>query len=177
MGDWNMFFATTAGSAATLVGLLFVATQLHLGALADPRNRWAALAQSTLTILSTAFVLSASFLIPMLSPQVRGEIILPIVVVALWRTIRIWWPVVRLTETGRAHRLGQSFWLLLAPVVILAYLLTGAVAFLRGDSTAVFNVGGTMLGLFAMALRNAWRLVVSVEREIASSPPKIPQTR
>jgi len=26
MGDWNLFFATTAGSAATLVGLLFVAT-------------------------------------------------------------------------------------------------------------------------------------------------------
>src|SRR5713226_2857313 len=97
MGDWNVFFATTAGSAATLVGLLFVATQLHLGALADPKNRWAALAQSTLTILSIAFALSASFLIPMLSPQVRGEIILLVVVVALWRSVRIWWPVVRLT--------------------------------------------------------------------------------
>src|SRR5216684_8652722 len=92
MGDWNVFFATTAGSAATLVGLLFVATQLHLGALADPKNRWAALAQSTLTILSIAFALSASFLIPMLSPQVRGEIILLVVVVPLWRSVRIWWP-------------------------------------------------------------------------------------
>jgi len=126
MGDWNVFFATTAGSAATLVGLLFVATQLHLGALADPKNRWAALAQSTLTILSIAFAPSASFLIPMLSPQVRGEIILLVVVVALWRSVRIWWPVVRLT---------------------------------------VFDVGGAMLSLFAVALRNAWRLVVNVERE------------
>jgi len=42
MGDWNVFFATSAGSAATLVGLLFVATQLHLGVFADPKNRWAA---------------------------------------------------------------------------------------------------------------------------------------
>jgi len=168
MGDWNVFFATTAGSAATLVGLLFVATQLHLGALADPKNRWAALAQSTLTILSIAFALSASFLIPMLSPQVRGEIILLVVVVALWRTVRIWWPVVRLTETGRAHRLAQSIWLLLLPVVIYAYLLFGAVGFLKGDTTAVFDVGGAMLSLFAVALRNAWRLVVNVERESGS---------
>jgi len=168
MGDWNVFFATTAGSAATLVGLLFVATQLHLGALADPKNRWAALAQSTLTILSIAFALSASFLIPMLSPQVRGEIILLVVVVALWRSVRIWWPVVRLTETGRGHRFWQSFWLLLLPVVIYAYLLFGAVGFLRGDTTAVFDVGGAMLSLFAVALRNAWRLVVNVERESGS---------
>ena len=49
MGDWNLFFATTAGSSATLVGLLFVATQLHLGVFSDPKNRWAALAQGTLT--------------------------------------------------------------------------------------------------------------------------------
>ena len=98
-------------------------------------------------------------------PQVRGEIILLVVVVALWRTVRIWWPVVGLTETGRAHRLGQSFWLLLLPVVIYAYLLFGAVGFLRGDTTAVFDVGGAMLSLFAVALRNAWRLVVNVERE------------
>jgi len=76
MGDWNLFFATTAGSAATLVGLLFVATQLHIGVFSDPKNRWAALAQSTLTILATAFALSLSFLVPALNTQVRGEIIL-----------------------------------------------------------------------------------------------------
>jgi hypothetical protein len=66
MGDWNVFFATSAGSAATLVGLLFVATQLHLGVFADPKNRWAALAQSTLTILSVNFALSLFFLMPIL---------------------------------------------------------------------------------------------------------------
>src|SRR5712691_1985979 len=66
MGDWNLFFATAAGSAATLVGLLFIATQLHLGVFADPKNRWVALGQSTLTILATAFVMSLAFLIPSL---------------------------------------------------------------------------------------------------------------
>jgi hypothetical protein len=165
VGDWNVFFATSAGSAATLVGLLFIATQLHLGVFADPKNRWAALGQSTLTILSIAFVLSLSLLFPKLDPQPRGLIILLVVLFALWRTIRIWWPVVRLTETGRRHRLAQSFWLLVLPAAVYAYLLSGAVGLMRGDATAVYNVGGALLSLFAVALRNAWRLVVNVEQE------------
>ena len=141
MGDWNVFFATTAGSAATLVGLLFVATQLHLGALADPKNRWAALAQSTLTILSIAFALSASFLIPMLSPQVRGEIILLVVVVALWRTVRIWWPVVRVTETGRAHRpFGRSAGYVRSMVLFLHAQRT---PFRPAHVATVYLAGGT----------------------------------
>jgi hypothetical protein len=108
MGDWNVFFATSAGSAATLVGLLFVATQLHLGVFADPKNRWAALAQSTLTILSVNFALSLFFLMPILGPQIRGEVVVLAVAVAIWRGVRIWWPVVRITESGRRHRLAQS---------------------------------------------------------------------
>jgi hypothetical protein len=56
MGDWNLFFATAAGTAATLLGLLFVATQLHVEVFTDPTNRWTALAQTTLTMLSGAFL-------------------------------------------------------------------------------------------------------------------------
>jgi hypothetical protein len=165
MGDWNLFFATTAGSAATLVGLLFVATQLHVNVFADPKNRWAALAQSTLTILSIAFALSLSFVIPRLSLQVRGEIVLFAVAVAIWRGTRIWWPVFRLGKQGRGHLLVQSFWLLVLPFAVYIYLLTGAVGLLRGDANAVFNIGGALLALFVVALRNAWRLVVNVEQE------------
>jgi hypothetical protein len=165
MGDWNMFFATSAGSAATLVGLLFVATQLHLGVFADPRNRWAALAQSTLTILSVNFALSLFFLMPVLDLQFRGEVVVLAVGVAIWRGARIWWPVVKITESGRRQRLAQSFWLLLLPDLAYVYLLTGAVGLLRSDPFALLNVGGALLSLFLICLRNAWRLVVNVEQE------------
>jgi len=165
MGDWNLFFATTAGSAATLVGLLFVATQLHIGVFSDPKNRWAALAQSTLTILATAFALSLSFLIPALNTQVRGEIILGGAAFAIWRGIRIWWPVFRRRDRDRRHLLVQSFWLLLLPFVVYVYLVTGGVGLLRGDKTAIYNVSGALLTMFVLALRNTWRLVVNVEQE------------
>ena len=165
MGDWNMFFATAAGSAATLVGLLFIATQLHLGVFADRRNRWAALGQSTLTILATAFVMSLAFLIPSLNDQVRGEVILVAVAFATWRTVLIWWPVFRLRERGRAHRFAQSFWLLVLPFAVYVYLLTGGLGLLRGQAGAILNVGYALLALFSIALRNAWRLVVNVEQD------------
>ena len=165
MGDWNLFFATSAGSAATLVGLLFIATQLHLGVFADPRNRWAALGQSTLTILATAFVMSLAFLIPSLDVQVRGVIILVAVAFATWRTIWIWWPVFRLQERGRRHRLAQSFWLLVLPFAVYVYLLIGGLGLFRGETGAILNVGYALLGLFSIAMRNAWRLVVNVEQD------------
>jgi predicted benzoate:H+ symporter BenE len=58
MGDWSLFFATCGGSSATLAGLIFVATQLHEDAFTDPTNRWTALAQTTLTLLSGVLGLS-----------------------------------------------------------------------------------------------------------------------
>jgi hypothetical protein len=162
MGDWNMFFGVSAGSSATLVGLLFVAMQLHLEVFTDPTNRWAALAQSTLTILSVDFSLSLFMLMPGVPSVVRAEVIGLVVAFGLWRTFRSWWPVVRPQETGRAHRLGQSVQLLILPVVVYAYLIFDAVLLWRGDSSAIINVGGAFLALFAIALRNAWRLVVNV---------------
>ncbi len=165
MGDWNLFFATAAGSAATLLGLLFVATQLHVEVFADQTNRWSALAQSTLSILSIVFGLSLVSLVPGFSLQVRGEVVALVVVVALWRVFKTWWPVFRLKQEGGWHRIAQSFWLLIAPILSYLYLLFGAVQLWLGDATALISIAAAYMTLFAIALRNAWRLVVSVERK------------
>jgi hypothetical protein len=122
MGDWNLFFATSAGSAATLVGLLFVATQLHLGVFKDPASRWGALAQVTLTVLAVNFALSLFLIMPVFTLGARGDVILVVVLFAVYRSVRIWWPVVRLGQQGRRHRIAQSFWLLILPFVAYADL-------------------------------------------------------
>jgi hypothetical protein len=165
VGDWNLFFATCAGSAATLVGLLFVASQLHVEVFADQKNRWAALAQSTLTTLSVVFVISLFFLVPQLPLQVRGEVAAVTIAIAIYRGFRIWWPVVRIAEEGRGHRIAQSFWLLVVPFAGYGYVMLGGVQLLLGHSDALITVAGAFLMLFFVALRNAWRLVVRVGRE------------
>jgi hypothetical protein len=167
VGDWNIFFATAAGSAATLVGLLFVATQLNLAIFKDPTNRFAALAQASLTVLSLIFLVALFFLIPALDLRARGDIIVVVVTFAVWRTVRIWWPVVKIGEKGRRHRLAQSFWLLIVPFIVYAYLLAGAVGLIQGQVSATLTVASAFLALFAIALRNAWRLVVSAVHEPA----------
>jgi hypothetical protein len=165
MGDWNLFFATSAGSAATLVGLLFVATQLHLGVFKDPASRWGALAQVTLTILSANFALSLFFIMPGLTLAARGKVVLVVILFVVYRGIRIWWPVVRLSQQGRRHRIAQSFWLLILPFVGYADLAIGAVGLLQGSTSSLVTIGGAFLFLFGIAMRNAWRLVVSVEAQ------------
>ena len=166
MGDWNLFFATCAGSAATLAGLLFVATQLHSDVFTDPTNRWAAVAQSTLTILSSVLGLSLSFLIPELPQQVRAELVIGVSVLVMWRTFRIWWPVVRLGQKGRWQRFQQSFWLLIIPILIYVYLLYGSVQLLRGDQIdGLIAVASSFLSMFAISVRNSWRLVATVTQK------------
>ncbi|HKV89071.1 MAG TPA: hypothetical protein VJT78_13840 [Candidatus Dormibacteraeota bacterium] len=166
MGDWNLFFASCAGSAATLAGLLFVATQLHIEVFTDPTNRWSALAQSTLSILSSVLGISLTFLIPQLPMQVRAEVVIAVVVLILWRTFRLWWPVVRIGESGRRKRLEQSFWLLIVPVVVYMYLLFGALQLLQGDQTGgLISVAGAFVSMFGVGLRNSWRLVVTVAQK------------
>jgi hypothetical protein len=167
MGDWNLFFATSAGSAATLVGLLFVATQLHLGVFKDPASRWGALAQVTLTILSVNFGLSLFLIMPGFSLAARGELVLVVVLFVVYRGIRIWWPVVRPSQQGRVHRIAQSFWLLVLPFLVYGLLVTGAIGLLQGNSNDLITVGSAFLALFGIAMRNVWRLVVSEEQDLA----------
>jgi Sec-independent protein secretion pathway component TatC len=63
------------------------------------------------------------------------------------------------------HRFAQSFWLLMLPFIAYVYLLFGAWGLLQGESGAVLDIGGAVLVLFAISLRNAWRLVVNVEQQ------------
>ena len=175
MGDWTPFFATCGGSAATLAGLIFVATQLHADTFTDPTNRWTAVAQSTLTLLSSVLGLSLAYLIPTLPLQVRADLTIAVVALVLWRTYRIWWPVVRLGEKGRLSRLEQSFWLLLAPVGAYAYLLLGGVQLTRGDrEDGLISVAGAFLSIFAISLRNSWRLVSQALRGQHAGPAQSP---
>lgn len=152
------------------VGLLFVATQLHIEVFKDPPNRWAALAQSTLTILSVIFLMALFFVMPIPNPslQIRGDFTVIVVVLALWRTISSWLPVMKVTGNGRWHRFVQSFWLLIVPLIWYAYLFRGAIQLIQEQSDGTLTVGFALLALFAISLRNAWRLVVVVAQEPAS---------
>ena len=166
MGDWNLFFAASAGAAATLAGLLLVATKLHVDLITDRTSQWGSPAQSTLTILSSVLCLALVFLIPGLPLQVRAAVSGAVVAVIWWRTLRAWWPVFRLADRRRWRTLERSFWLLVMPIAVSVYLLVGAVQLSRGDQTdGLITATGAFLTMFGVALRNSWRMVVAIPGE------------
>lgn len=165
MSAWAPFFATSGGSAATLAGLIFVATQLHVESFRDPANRLTALAQSTLALLSSALGISLAFLVPTFPLQARADLTLVLVALILGRTVQVWWPVVRIGEKGWPARLEQSFWLLLLPIAAAAYLLAGGIQLVLGDQPdGLISVAGAILLVFAISFRNSWRLVSAATR-------------
>ncbi len=162
--DWSNFYMTTAGASAALLGLLFVAIQLHLDVIAaDSRGRWLAVARSTFYNFVTLFALSLLMLFPTSDNQLRGAILVYVAGFGLFRLLTAWLPVWRGVLGGRHERILEILWMLAAPLTAYVFLivfareLAGAAA-----QDTMYNIGFVVVGLFLIVLRNSWRLLVEV---------------
>lgn len=157
------FYVVSAGAAATLVGLLFVAVQIGPPLVTTgPIGRRHAIARSTFTIFVILFALSMYLLLPGQPSRARALAVIAGAAVGVVRAIRTWIPVWRDKLLGRIEfRLWQTAWLLVGPILTYSYLVQGGIAQLQGDQNGVDNVaaGGFIL-LFIIALRNSWDLLV-----------------
>ena len=158
------FFGWTAGAAATLLGLLFVAVQVGFGRVNyDPGNRLRATARSTFSLFVTVFVVSLLFLYPGLD---RRGLSIGIAIMAgfgAYSVTRCWLPVWGgMLREHRLERTWQTAWLLLAPLVCLAFLVYDSYdQFMSPQRRSIeLAVPAVILGLFGVALRNAWNLLV-----------------
>ncbi len=164
MIDLNVFYTALAGATGTLLGLLFVAVQPHIDLLfRDPPGRWKALAISTFNLYALILVMALFAFIPPFRPV--SLIVGPLL--GIWRQLRTWLPVWRLTTTGRTERLRETFWLLVAPVLVFAVLIYSAGQLLRGIGGAPTEAGiaACFIMLLAIVLRNSWRLLVEIPSE------------
>src|SRR5690242_11902507 len=94
--NWSTFFSVSAGASATLLGLLFVAVQIHLRALTeDPSSRWRALARSTFLNYTNLFILSLMMIFPYINNLVYGYILFVVVGIGIVRLALAWLPVWR----------------------------------------------------------------------------------
>lgn len=173
MLDWSNFYSVTAGASATLLGLLFVATQMHIGTLtADPSGRWNAVARSTFYNYLLLFALSLLMLFPTSDIGFVGSVILVIGGVGAYRLLVVWAPVWRGIFKGRREKVVEILWWLASP--LLTYLALGNLGLemlRRGTSLGLQQViGYCVVVLFGIVLRNSWRLLVEMSSE--EPPPK-----
>jgi hypothetical protein len=166
--DLNPFYLGASTAAATLLGLLFIAVQFNLESFAaESDNRWRAVARSTYSTFVTLFVLPLLFLIPDLSNQAHGMIILIVVVPSVLRIVRTWMPVWRGMFHGRGEQLWETAWLLIAPLLAYLYLGWLGLALLNNQDAVWIELGivYALVGLFVLAVRNSWNLLVEATLE------------
>ena len=172
--DFTNFYLGAATAAATLVGLLLIAIQINLDTLArQPDNRWRAVGRLTFTTFVMLFVLPLMFLIPKLTDRLRGSVILVVVAVSAFRILQAWVPVWRGMGLGRRERIWQTAWLLIGPLLAYLYLGSTGLSLLAGRAAddVDLSIAFTLTGLFAMALRNSWNLLVEVASERKGGGP------
>jgi hypothetical protein len=158
------FYAVSAGAAATLVGLLFVAVQIGPPLVrSGPVGRRHAMARSTFTLFATIFGLSLYLLMPGQPARSRAVVAIAVCALGIVRSIRTWIPVWRDKLQGRIEfRLWQTTWLLIGPVLAYADLAKASVSELNSPRTDVLDTAARLvfIALFAIALRNSWNLLV-----------------
>lgn len=161
--DWSNFYAASAGASAALLGLLFVAIQIHLDIIAaDSRGRWLAIARSTFYNFVTLFLLSLLMLFPTLDNRFRAIVIYFVAIFGLFRLLTAWLPVWRGVFAGRREQVVEILWMLAAPLSAYIFLLIFARDLLGTGATqdTMQNIGFCVIGLFGIVLRNSWRLLV-----------------
>lgn len=166
------FYIVTAGAAATLVGLLFVAVQIGPPITLDGGvSRRHAMARSTFAIFIIVLALSMDLLLPFQTSRERALIIMAGAVFGMLRAVRTWIPVWADKLHGRADfRLWQTAWLLLGPLVAYAFMILAAVEQLNTSDRNALDIGVTpwFIVLFVIAIRNSWDLLVEGTRQPAS---------
>ncbi len=162
--DINVFYTVLAGVSGTLLGLLFVAVQQNIARLSQgPRTRWNALAEATFQTYALILAMALFTFIPIF----RAPVLLGASALGIVRLVRTWLPIWKLTTQGRVERLRETFWLMVSPVIMYAWLMYWAIQLRqgKGDQWVETNLATAFIGLMLIVLRNSWRLLVQIPGE------------
>ena len=159
-GEWGLAFTATAGAAAALTGLLFVALSINLKQIvANPGL--VARAIEVLIVLTAALLLSTLLLMP---GQPSGAAAIEIIAVAIAVS----------AVTGRIHirtdrkALGVSGFAFAMRVVGAhtgpLFLLVGGVSLLAGSGGGLYWVVPALLAMIVVSIIGAWVMLVEILR-------------
>jgi hypothetical protein len=174
---WDSFFQITGEAAATLTGLLFVVVSLS-----QARDRSVMLRAVSIyltpTVLHFAVVLtiSAASEAPGLAIAARAVVVGVAALIGLGNGL--WASIGMARRTPGAEPPHWSdFWLYgVAPTVLYAALLAGAVAIAAQAEWAAYALATLLLALLLLGIRNGWDLITWMAPARAASPaPQNPE--
>ena len=158
LSAWSSFYVMTGSSAAALTGLMFVVISLVTG-WEGPRNQDGIGTFSTPIVMHffAAFLISAILCAPWHSLILPGTSVALVGAYGLAYVTRIMFRTRRLS--AYTADLEDWIWYIVLPFVAYGIVAAGAVAFPIVSVKALFAVGGGVVTLIFIGIRNAWDIV------------------
>lgn len=161
--EWQLFYATVAGSSATLVGLLFVALSVNPDAVNRAKNGgMRLLAGQTFATFLYIIAIALTFLVPR---QARLGTGLPLVLIAVLG-LRITLPELGGARGNVTQGTGSRKVLRRVALKVIAFAMLIAIALgvlVSADATILDWMVAPMLILLISASLNSWDLLIAVQ--------------
>jgi hypothetical protein len=164
--SWHDFYVICGSAAAGLTGLMFVVVSLGPKTIAAGATTGVrAFVTPTVVYFTSALVVSAVMTVPAMSPSVLGVFVAVGSVGGLGYMLRV-----RGHRRWRENKLDRLDWLWYIGLPILVYLtlLGTAVAIAMRAPFALDVLGGAIVLLLVIGIRNAWDLVLWMSQRSAS---------
>lgn len=156
---WHDFFVATAGAAAALIGLLFVAISINLDRILSYPGL-AKRAANTLGVLAALLVTSIFSLAPGQSATAVGVEVLGVGLLSAGQTLFL---ARNVQQAPGAPRLSVPFHVSLVLAPGLALVIGGASLAAGAGGGLYWVLAATVLGL-AAAVGNGWVFLVEIQR-------------
>jgi len=165
--EWQIFYATIAGSAATLVGLLFVAMSLNVGMFMGTQNiGLRMLSRQTLSNFLYIIVFALIFLIPRQGPIGLGVPLMCNGIVGLVNNVS----TLRTLFSNIPHGIFRRTAFVHAAMALTAFSILIVVSFLvivRASSASLYWLVAPMILLLISASHDTWSLLIRVREASA----------
>ena len=165
--EWQIFYATIAGAAATLVGLLFVAVSLNVGIFTSTENiGLRVLSRQTLSNFLYIIVFALIFLIPRQGPIGLGVPLMCNGIVGLVNTVS----TLRTLFSNIPHGIFRRTAFVHASMALTAFSILIVVSFLmivRASSASLYWLVAPMILLLISASHDTWSLLIRVREASA----------
>jgi hypothetical protein len=157
---WHDFYLLLGTAGATLVALLFVAVSLGVGFLTPERSIATRLFMSPVVIhFASVFFVSAISLVPSHAPTFFAGLIGATAVVGLAVSAVI---TVQVVRTDFSHYVSDYLAYGLLPAIGYVALLAAALMIIAENESALDLLGGGLLLLLIVNIRNAWDLTLTM---------------
>jgi hypothetical protein len=160
MQAWGQLFSVTAGSAATMLGLLFVAVSIHGGVSGGMHRNSRALAEQSFSDYLVVILMSVLALFPYLTFRELG--IWAIVLTA----VRGLWAAIRMYQAAMQPFVDDSRWKSLRrqmlSLVGLALLIFAAARLALNHADARTEFAAAVVVLLVAATAMAWELLLRI---------------